>query len=97
MASPCWRADLEYAFGMRSSALSEVFWEVLESFYEKQGHLILDLQEGLLVRRAEIYAERIPRAGAPLESFAGFIDCSKIQMSRVGGHSSLQRSCYSGN
>ena len=93
MASPRRWADLEYTFGMRSSALSEVFWEVLE----KQGHLVLDLQEGLLARRAEMYAESIHKAGAPLDSCVGFIDCTKIQMSRPGGHSSLQRSCYSGH
>ena len=97
MASSCRWVDLEYTFGMRSSALSEVFWEVLESFYEKQGHLVLDLQEGLLARRAEMYAESIHKAGAPLDSCVGFIDCTKIQMSRPGGHSSLQRSCYSGH
>ena len=97
MASPCRWADLEYTFGMRSYALSEVFWEVLESFYEKQGHLVLHLQEGLLVRRAEMYAERIHRAVAPHDSFACFIDCTRIQMSRPSGHSSLQRSCYSGH
>ena len=34
MASPCRLVDLEYTFGMPSSALIEVFWEVLESFYE---------------------------------------------------------------
>ena len=50
---------LEYTFGMRSCALSEVFWEVLESFYEKQGHIVLDLQVGLLVRRADMSDESI--------------------------------------
>ena len=58
---------------------------------------MLDLQESLLVRREEMYAESIHRAGAPLDSCVGFIDSSKIQMSRPSGHSSLQRSCYSGH
>ena len=97
MASPCRWADVEYLFGMRSSALSEVFWEVMESFYEAQGHLVLNLREGLLAQRAELYADSIKSAGAPLDSCVGFIDCTKIQMSRPGGHSSLQRSCYSGH
>ena len=82
MASSCRWVDLEYTFGMRSSALSEVFWEVLESFYEKQGHLVLDLQEGLLARRAEMYAERIHKAGAPLDSCVRFIDCTRSARAR---------------
>ena len=97
MASPCRWADVEYLFGMRSSTLSEVLWEVLESFYEAQGHLLLDLKEGLLVQRAEMCADSITNAGAPLDSFVGFIDCTKIKMTRPGGHGGLQRSCYSGH
>ena len=77
--------------------MSEVFREVMESFYEAQGHLVLNLREGLLAQRAEIYADGIKSAGAPLDCCVGFIHCTKIQMSRPGGHSSLQRSCYSGH
>ena len=97
MASPCRWADVEYLFGMRSSALNEAFWEVLESSYEAQGHLLLDLKEGLLVQRAEMYADCIMNAGAPLDSCVGFIACTKIKMTRPGGHGGLQRSCYSGH
>ena len=97
LASLCRWNDLEYTFGMRSSARREVFLEVLESFYEKQGHLVLDHHEDLLARRAEMYEESIHKAGAPLNSCVGFIDCTKIKMSRPGGHCSLQSNCYSGH
>ena len=84
-------------FGMRSSALSEVFWEVIESFVDGKGYLLRDLREGVLVSWAELYAESIKIIGAHLDSCVGFIDCTKIQMSRPGGHRSIQRSCYSGH
>ena len=97
LAYPCRWKDLEYVFGMRSSALSEVFWEVVETFIETQGHLITDLRQAFLASRAELYANSIKNAGAPLDSCVGFIDCTKIQMCRPGGHGSIQRSCYSGH
>lgn len=97
LASACRWTDLEYTFGMRSSALSEVFWEVIESFVESKGHLICTLRESLLVERAALYADAIIAKGAPLDSCVGFIDCTKIRMTRPGGHGSLQRACYSGH
>ena len=97
LSSPCRWKDVEYLFGMHSSALSEIFWEVIESFVQVQGHLITDLRQGLLVSRAELYADCIKAAGAPLDSCVGFMDCTKIKMTRPGGHGSIQRSCYSGH
>lgn len=82
---------------MSSSVLIEVFSEVVEMLIDTRGHLLTDLQEGLLRERDEIYANAITGKGSPLESFVGFIDCSKIEMARPGEHGSLQRSCYSGH
>ena len=72
-------------FGMRSSALSEVLWEVIESFVDGQGHLVMGLREGLLVSRAGLNPESINNTEAPLDSCVGSIDCTKIQMSRPRG------------
>ena len=44
LAYHCRWKHLQYVFGMRSSALSEVFWELVETFIEIQGHLITDLR-----------------------------------------------------
>ena len=65
--------------------------------YEAQGHLVLDLKEGLPVQRADMYADSIENAGASLHSCVGFIDCTKTKMTRLGGHSRQQRGCYKGH
>eukprot|EP00171_Calliarthron_tuberculosum_P007558 IDg7558t1 len=89
--------DLEHIFGMRASALCEVFWEVVESFVEARKHLLEVFRSGLMGRRAEIYSAAIKERGAPLDNCVGFIDCTKIQMSRPGGSGAIQRSCFSGH
>lgn len=91
-----WR-DLETVFGMRASALCEVFWEVVEGFIATRGSLIETFRSDLMHERAPLYAAAIYEKGAPLDNCAGFIDCTKIQMSRPGGRGSLQRACYSGH
>ena len=78
-----WR-DLETTFCMRSSALCEVFWEVVEEFIEERGHLLETFRADLMSKRAHIYAEAVERRGAPLDNCVGLIDCTKIQMSRPG-------------
>lgn len=91
-----WR-DLEPVFCMRASALFEVFREVVEGFIEAKGHLIESFHSELMTERSQIYADAIQRKGAPLDNCIGFIDCTKVQISRPGGNSSLQRDCYSGH
>ena len=46
--------------------------------------------------RCEMYANAIFEAGAPLNRCVGFIDCTKVQMSRPGGPQTIQQACYSG-
>ena len=58
MSTPCRWFDVEILFGMRSSALSEVFWEVLEAFTSSKGN-ILDYSSELMQGRAATYAEAI--------------------------------------
>ena len=95
LASPCRWKGVEYLFGMHAPALGEVFREVVETFVEWKGYLLTDLREGMLADRAELYADSIKNAGAPLDSCIGFIDCTKIKMMRPGGHGSGQRRCNS--
>ena len=82
---------------MHSSALSEIFWEVIQSFVHIQGHLVTELRQGLLGSRAWLYADCVKAAGAPLDSCVRFMDCTKIKMNRPSVHGSIQRSCYSGH
>jgi len=79
---PCWWVDLEVVFGMRASVMSEVFWEVIETFYGKQHQLVTVLSGDLPDKRSAQYAEAVGHAGGRLENCAGFIDCTKLQMCR---------------
>lgn len=72
-------------FGMRAHTLSEVFWESIESFVDQCGSLITEFRTDLVQERAEEYAAAIRSEGAPIENCIGFMDCTKIQMSRTGG------------
>lgn len=88
--------DVEPKFGFFSSQLSELFWDMVDLLIERVGHL-LDLRGAFLRSRAALYASAIKDAGAPLERCVGFVDCTKIRMSRPGGGGANQRSCYSGH
>ena len=58
---------------------------------------IVPIYQTLDERRALQYAEAIKNASAPLDSCVGFIDCTKIMMTRPGGSNRDQRACYSGH
>lgn len=88
--------DLEHVFGMHASALSELFWESVESFVTDMQHLLL-FRAGIMTRRAVSYAETVQGKRVRLSNVVGFIDCTKIQMCRPGGYGSLQRTCYWGH
>lgn len=88
--------EIEEKFGMLSSKLSEVFWEIAELFYKKFKKCI-ELRTEFLQDRCQLYANAIREAGSPLHSCVGFIDCTKIRMTRPGGSNAFQKSCYSGH
>lgn len=88
--------ECETKFGMYTSHMSEVYWEIIELVNNKWGKL-LDLRGPYLKERSESYAESIRQSGSSLEKCVGFIDCTKIRMARPGGRSSLQKACYSGH
>lgn len=89
--------ELEPVFGIRYSHLSDIFWEVMESFVHDKAHLITTFQTGMLQKRSELYANAIKKAGTPLNSSVGFIDCTNIGIARPGGIGNLHCSCYSGH
>ena len=95
LAYPCRWVDLEIVFGMHSPTLSEVFWEAIESLYQRRSHLLTTFRSQLLANKAVEYASVIAARGAPLENCVGFIDCTKVQMCRPGGTSTNKRSVYS--
>lgn len=74
--------DLELMFRMCKSKMSEVFWELAESMYEKHKKLITALRYSLMSQRAAMYANKIRLAGAMLPRCVRFIDITKIQMFR---------------
>lgn len=97
LAAPCRWNDLEFTFGVRIYALSEIFWEALEEFVHKRSTLLQTFRSSLMVERAQLYAESICCRGSPLDKCVGFIDCTKIQMQRPGGANTNQRAVYSGH
>lgn len=97
LAAPCRWYDVELMFGMPYYTLSEVFWEALEMFIDQWGHVLTNVNVELLAERADMYAQAISNEGAPLDSCFGFMDCTKLEMSRPGGDGAMQRSCYSGH
>ena len=96
IASPYRWSDVEFLFGMQSSCLSDVFWEVLETFIELRGHLFETFRSDLIAERADLYSAAIHQKGSTLDNCTGFLDCTKIQNSRQGGAAINQRVCYSG-
>ena len=67
---------------MHSSCMSEVFWEVLETFVQLRGHLFETFRSDLTTERAELYSAAIHDKGAPLENCIGFLTA---QRSRIAG------------
>jgi len=97
LAYPSRWADLEHVFGFHSSRMSEVFYECAESLYKRHGALVTTLRKDLLQSRASLYAEAIHQAGGPLDCCVGFIDGTKLRITRPKGFHLLQRSVYSGH
>ena len=83
-------------FGMHASALSEMFWETVESFLSHIGHLLY-FGQALLTQRAERYDSIICAKGAALDNCLGFIDCARIQMCRPGVAKAMRWSVYPGH
>jgi len=77
LAFPTRSQDIEIIFGMRASAIPEIFWEVIGSLRASKAHLLGTFRSPLMARRAAMHAEAIHNKGAPLTNCVGFIDCTK--------------------
>ena len=76
--------------------ISEVFNDCVQSLYYNCGHLVTTFRGELLRERAALYAEAVMAAGGPLDSCVGFIDGTKIRITRPGGPPVLQQAVYNG-
>lgn len=97
LAFPVRWLNMEYMFGMRFSALCDVYWEVVKSPIEKQRHLLTTFRQSLVHDPAAKCARAAKEVGLPLSNCFGFIDYTKVQMYRPEGSGRDQRACYSGH
>jgi len=97
LAYPTRWQDLEPVFGLYASQLSEVFYECAEKLYKGHGELVTKFRGSLLRQRASLYAAAIHNSGGPLDNCVGFIDGTKLRISRPGGPAVIQQSVYSGH
>ena len=95
-AYPCRSKDLEIVFWMHSSALSEVFYEILSLLIEKCCGLVLTFRAEFMEERAAKYAASVHERGGALCNCVGFIDGTEIEMARPIGYY-RQPSVYGGH
>lgn len=67
---------------------------MIESFTDFKESLLC-LRNALFRSRANAYADAIEKAGAPLLRCVGFVDRTKIRISKLGHHGILQSLVYS--
>lgn len=74
LAYPCRWVDLASMFGMHSSQLSEVFYEVAWSLHNNCAPLVTTNRKDVMDKRTATYAEAIHGNGAMLDKRIGVID-----------------------
>lgn len=97
LAYPTRWIDLESEFGMRTSKMSDIFWEVAHKLFKYKAKRITGFRGDLLQARCSLYARAISDKGGYLNNCVGFIDGTKISMCRPGGPGASQRANYSGH
>lgn len=97
LSSPSQWANLEPLYGIRSSAMSELFQDILKAVYDAWADLVTKLHVDLIAERGMLYADEIHKEGSTLKNCLGFIHCIKIAMERPSGPSVLQRNEYFGH
>lgn len=95
LSSPTRLFCIDSMLGLRYSALSEVFWEAVDTVVETKPHLLESLLVSLLFKHATHHAHGIHDKGAPRNNWVCFIDYTKMKMCRPGGQAEMQRCCYS--
>lgn len=93
LSSPRRWAELNYMFGMKGSALSEVFYEKLNSLFDNCTKIVTDFRNDLIKDRAGLYSTAVTEKGGLLDKCVGFMDGIKIQITRNGGPTSRQERC----
>lgn len=58
--------DLEIMFGIKSTELCKIFWEMKQNVIDDYGHHLTQLKSEQIQERAALYAERVNQKGAPL-------------------------------
>lgn len=73
--------------------MSKGFWENIEIFVIKHGHLVTKLKRQLMREWETLSVEGFKSKGPPLQRCACFVDCTKIRICRLSGEISMDRSC----
>ena len=95
LSTPSRWKDIEIEFGKHTSYLDEMFYFTVQKFYGSFSHLIRNINSSLWISRAPLYAAAISEKGLSMSHCIGFIDGTKLQISRPKGRS--QRATYSGH
>ena len=82
-------------FGMHDSALSEVFYENLNSLFDNCAKLVTNFRSDLIRGESRTVLNCSDRERWPTDKCVGFTDDTKLQIARSGGPTLCQRSVYS--
>lgn len=82
-------------FEMYAEKKSEIFWELCEFAFDKNKHYIALFRSAFIQERAAIYSQKIKCLGSMLTLCVGFIDVTKIQISRPSDNHGIQNVVYS--
>ncbi|KAF0720978.1 hypothetical protein AaE_010220, partial [Aphanomyces astaci] len=86
-------------FGRSDAVLCDIFLFVVNDIYDR-WHDLLYFNLRLVRKQLDQYCAAIKKRGAPLDSVFGFIDGTKVAVSRIsssGSGDNLQRQVYSGH
>ena len=90
-------ADLELLFGLKTSQLSEVFWEGMYHFLAERLELILGERVGSFwAPRFEEYGEEVEKKSNAFDNDVAFIDGTDLAVSLPIGENLDQRILYNG-
>lgn len=75
---------MNQVFSIISLVMSDIFWESLKTLEGRRNDLISMPRMDLLSDRAELYECCVFENGAPLQSFIGLLEGTKVFMARFG-------------
>lgn len=95
LSTPTAWKDVETPSKLHYSAISEVFYGVMEYLVENHGERQKRFWKDLTRSRAARFEKAIHDCNVSLDSCFGFINCTRIQIPLPGGHGTLQQATYS--